>query len=86
MALRICSKDSLDEGVLDRRGKEVILFEEAEVFFMVGGVGKDFKTGIEDGGWGSAGDDILGAVRDVEEWVVFNVFKDGPDKLGGWGT
>jgi len=86
VASRICSKDLLDEGVLGRQGKEVILFEEAEVFFAVGSVGKDFKTGIENGGWGSAGDDVLGAVWDIEEGVILLVFKSRPDKLGGWGT
>ena len=86
MASRICSKDSLDEGVLGRRGKEVVLFEKAEVLFAVGGISKDFKIGMEDGGQGCTGDDVLRAVWDIEEWVVLLVFKSGPDKLGGRGT
>ena len=83
--MRICSKDLLDEGVLGRWGKEVILFEKTEVLLMMDSIGKDIKIGTEDGGRGHASNDVLGTIRDVEEGVVFNVFKGWPDKLWGWG-
>ena len=86
MASRISSKDSLNEGVLGWWGKEVVLFEKSEVFLTMSGIGKDFKAGIEDRGRGCTGDNVLGAVRDVEEGVVFNVFKDGPGEFRGWET
>ena len=85
MASRISSKDLLNQGVLGWWGKEIILFEKSEVFFMMSGVSEDFKTGVENRGWGCASDNILGTVRDVEERVVFNIFKDGPGELRGWG-
>ena len=83
VASRISSKDLLNKGVLGWWGKEVVLFKESEVFLMISGVSKDFTTGIEDGGWGCTGDNILGAVRDVKEGIVLNVFEDRPDKLRG---
>jgi len=38
-------------------------------------------------GWGDggAGDNIGGTIGDVEERIVFDVVKSGPDKLRGWG-
>ena len=86
MASRISSKDSLDKGVLGWWGKEIILFKELEVFLTMSSVGEDFKTGVEDRGWRCASDDILGAVRDVKEGVVFNVLRGRPGELRGWGT
>jgi len=84
--LRISSKDLIDEGVLGWQGKKVVLLEKMEMFFAIGGVGKDFKTSVKDGGWGHTGDNILGTVRDVKERVIFNVLEDRPGKLRGWGT
>ena len=46
---------------------------------------EDVKTIVWGGGDRSTGDDICGAVRDVEEGKVFNVAKGGPDRSGGWG-
>jgi len=86
MSLRICSKDLLDEGVLGRWGKEVVLFEKTEVLLTVDGVGEDVKIGMEDGRRGRTSNDVLGTIRNVEEGVVFNIFKGRPDKLWGWRT
>jgi len=86
MSLRICSKDLVNKGVLGKQGKEVVLFKKTEVLLAVGGIGKDIKVGMEDRRWGCAGDDVGGAVWDVEEQVILLVFKSGPDKLGGGGT
>jgi len=86
VALRIFSKDSLDEGVLGWWGKEIVLFEESEMFFSMSGISKDFETGVEDWGWGCTSDNVLGAVGDIEEGIVFNVFKGGPGKLRSGGT
>jgi len=85
VASRISSKDLFDKRVLGGCGKKVFLF-----VFVVGGlvggdVGEDVKTIV----WGrrdrSTGDDVGGAVRDVEEGVVLWVVKDRPSELGGWG-
>jgi len=85
VALRIFSKDLLDERVLGGCGKEVFLF-----IFTVGGLvggdmGEDVKTVDGSRGDGGAGDDIIGTARDVEEGEVFNLVEGGPDRSGGWG-
>ena len=85
MASRISSKDLLDERVLGGCRKEVFFF-----VFMIGGlvggdVGEDIKTIVWGGGDGSTGDNVGGAVRDVEEGVIFWVVKDRPGELRGWG-
>ena len=54
--------------------------------FMGSDMGKDIKTINWGRGDGGASDDISGAVRDIEEGVIFWVVEDGPGKLGGWGT
>ena len=53
--------------------------------FVEGDVGKGVKAVGRSGGDGGTGDDILWAVRDVEEGIIFNVFKGRPDRSGGWG-
>jgi len=78
MLSRIISKVLVDKGVLGGCGKEVFFF-----IFAIGGlvgrdVGKDIKTIVWGGGDGSAGDNISGAIRDIEEGEVFNVIKGGP--------
>jgi len=56
------------------------------VLRLVGGdVGEDVKTGNWGGGVGGAGDDIVRAVRDIEEGEVFNIVKSGPNEFGGLG-
>jgi len=86
VASRISSKDSFDEGVLGGGGKEVLLF----VFTVLGLVGGDVSEDIKADDWGGGdrgtGDDISGAVRNVEEGVILWVVKDGPSELRGWGT
>ena len=86
MASRISSKDSFDEGVLGGGRKEVLLFVFTILGLMGGDVSKDVKTDNWSGGDGGTGDDISGAVRDVEEGVIFQVVKDRPGELGGGGT
>jgi len=86
VASRISSKDLLDKRVLGGCGKEVFLF-----IFTVGGlVGRDMGENVKTIVWGrgdrNTGDDVGGAVRDVEEGVVLWVVKDRPSKLRGWGT
>ena len=57
------------------------------VLGLIGGdVGKDVKTNSWGRGDGGTSDDISGAVRDVEEGVIFWVVKDRPGELRGWGT
>ena len=85
MALRISSKDSFDEGVLGGGGKEILLF----VFSVLGLVGRNVSKDVKTDDWGrgdgGTGDNICGAVRDVEEGVVFWVVEDRPGEFGGWG-
>jgi len=75
----------VDKGVLGGRRKEIFLFVFTIGGLVGGDVGKDVKTIVWGGGDRSTGDDISGAVRDVEEGEVFNVVKGGPDRSGRWG-
>jgi len=75
----------MDEGILGGRGKEVFLFIFMVGKLMGGDVGKDVKTIVWGGGDGSTGNNVGGAVRDIEEGVVFNVVKGGLDRSRGWG-
>ena len=86
MASRISSKDSFNEGVLGGGGKEILLFVFTILGFVGGDVSKDVETDDWGGRDGGAGNDISGAVRDVEEGIIFRVVKDRPSKFGGWGT
>jgi len=86
VASRISSKDSLDKGILGGCRKEVFLFVFAVGRLVGRDVGKDVKTIVWGGGDGSTGDDVGGAVRDVEEGVVLWVVKDRPSEFRGWGT
>jgi len=60
------------------------------VFMVLGLVGgnmsKDVKAEDWGGGDGGTGDNVCGAVGDVEEGVIFWVVKDRPSELRGWGT
>jgi len=86
MASRISSKDLFDEGVLGGGGKEVLLFVFLVLELMGGDVSKGIKAVDRSRGDRGTGDDVGGAVRDVEEGVIFWVVKDGPSELRGWGT
>jgi len=48
-------------------------------------MGEGVKTGNWGGGDGGTGDNVCGAVGDVEEGVVLWVVKDGPSEFRGWG-
>jgi len=82
---KIVSKVLVDVGVLGGRGEEIFLLVFTVLGFVSGDVGEDVET--EDGGGrdGGTGDDIVGAVRDVEEGEVFNVVLSGPNRSGRWG-
>jgi len=86
MSSRISSKDSFNEGVLGVCRKEVLLLVFMVLGFVGGDVGKNVKTDNWGGGDRSTGDNVCGAVRDVEEGVIFRVVKNRPGELGGWGT
>ena len=85
MASRISSKDSFNKGVLGGCREEVLLLVFTVLRLMGGNVGEDVKTGNWGGGDRGAGDDIGGAVGDVDEGEVFDVVKDGPGEFGGLG-
>jgi len=81
---KIVSKVLVDKGILGGHGEEILFFVLTVLGLMGGDVGKDVKTISGGGGDGSTGDDIIGAVRDVEG-EVFDVVKSGPDRSRGWG-
>jgi len=85
VASRISSKDLFNKGVLGGCREEVLLLVLMVLRLVGGDVGEDVKTGNWGRGDGGAGDDIGGAVRDVEEGEVFNVVKNRPGKLRGLG-
>jgi len=71
---------------LGGHGEKVLFLVFTILGLMGGDVGKDVKAddwGGEDRG---TGDNISGAVRDVEEGVVLWVVKDRPGEFGSWGT
>ena len=82
----ISSKDLVDKGVLGGRWKEVLLFVFPVLRFVGGDVGEDVETEDGRGRDGGTGDDVRGAIWDVENRVVLWVVEDGPSKFGGWGT
>ena len=86
MLSKIVSKVLVDEGVLGGRGKEVFFFVFTILRFVEGNVGKGIKAMDGGGGDRDTGDDISGAVRDIEEGVVLWVVKDRPSEFRGWGT
>ena len=85
MLSKIVSKVLMDKGILGGRREEVFLLVFSVLELMGGDVGEDVET--KDGGRGDrgTGDDIVRAIGDVEEGVVFLVVKDRPGELGGWG-
>ena len=83
MLSKIVSKVLVDKGVLSGQGEFTVLFKETEVFFLVDDVSKDVKAVVEDRGRGCTGDNVLGAVWNVEEGVILLIFKSGPDEFGG---
>jgi len=81
---KIASKVVMDKRVLGGHGEEILFFVLMVLGFVGGDMGKDVKTNNWGGGDGGAGDDIIGAVRDVEG-EVFDVVKSRPDRSRGWG-
>ena len=85
MFSKIVSKVLVDKGVLGGRGEEVLFLVFMILGFVGGDMGKDVKADDWGGGDGGTGDDVSGAVRNVEEGVVLWVVKDRPSEFGGWG-
>jgi len=82
---KIVSKVLVDVGVLGGCREEIFLLVFMVLGFVGGDVGEDVETEDRGGRDGGTGDDIVGAVRDVEEGEVFNIVKSGPDRSGRWG-
>jgi len=82
---KVVSKVLVDEGVLGGCWEKVFFF----VLMVLGLIGGDVGKDVETNNWGrgdrSTGDDISGAVGDVEEGVVLRVVEDRPGELRGWG-
>ena len=79
---KIVSKVLMDEGILSGRRKEVFFFIFMILGFVEGDVGKGLEAVDRGRGDGSTSNDILWAIRDVEEGEILNVVKSGPDELG----
>jgi len=84
--LRISSKDLIDKGVLGGHWEEVLLFVFSVLDFVEGNVSEGVEAVDRSRGDGGTGDDVSGAVGDVEEGVIFQVVKDRPGELRGGGT
>ena len=81
--MRVSSKDLVDKGVLGGHQEEVLLFVFMVLDFVKGDVGEGVKAVDGSRGDGGTSDNILRAVRDIEEGEVFNVVKSRPDELRG---
>ena len=86
MLFKVVSKVLVDVRVLGGRGEKIFLFVFSVLGFVGGDVGKDVETEDGSGRDGGTGDDVCGAIWDVENRVVLWVVKDGPSKFRGWGT
>jgi len=86
MFSKIVSKVLVDKGILGGRGEEVLLLVFSVLGLVGGDVGEDVETKDGCGGDRNTGDNVGGAIRDVEEGVIFLVVEDRPSELGGWGT
>jgi len=82
---KIVSKVLVDKRVLGGRGEEILLFIFMVLGFVEGNMGESIKVIVDGRGLGGASDDVVRAVRDVEEGEVLNVVKGGPDRSWGWG-
>jgi len=83
MFSRIVSKVLVDKGVLGGCGKEVFFFVFAIGRLVGRDMGKDVKAIVWGGRDRGTGNNVLGAIRDVEEREVFDVVKSRLDELGG---
>ena len=78
MLSKIVSKVVMDKGVLGGCWEEILLFVFSILRLVGSDMGEDIKTIDWGGGDGGAGNDIGGAIWDVEEGEVFNVIEGGP--------
>ena len=85
MFSKIVSKVLVDKGVLGGCREEVFLFVFLVLGLVGGDVGEDVETKDGSRGDGGTGDDIGGAVWDVEDGKIFDVVEGGPDRSRGWG-
>ena len=86
MFSRIVSKVLVDKGVLGGRREEVLFLVFMILGFVGGNVGEDVEAKDRGGGNRGTGDNISGAVRNIEEGIILWVVKDGPGELRGGGT
>jgi len=82
---KIVSKVLVDKGVLGRHREKVLFLIFMVLTFVEGDMGEGAEIIGDDRGLGSAGDDVGGAVGNVEEGEILDVVKGGPDRSGGWG-
>ena len=83
---RIESKVLVHKGILGGRWEDILLLVVTVLGLVSGDVGEEFEVIGWGGGDGGTGDDIGGRVGDVEERVILDVVKGGPDKLWRWGA
>jgi len=80
---KIVSKVLVDKGILGGCGEEVLFLIFTILGFIEGNMGKGLEVVDRGRGDGGTSDNILWAVRDIEEREVFNVVKSRPDELRG---
>jgi len=85
MLSKIVSKVLVDKGILGGRRKEVLFLVFTILRFVEGDMGKGIEAINRGRGDGGAGNNVLRAVRDIEEREVLDVVKGGPDRSGRWG-
>jgi len=61
--------------------EEILLLVFLVLGLVEGNVGEGVKTGSRSRGDRGTGDNICRAVRDIEEGIIFQVVKGGPDKF-----
>jgi len=82
---KIVSKVLVDKGVLGGRRKKV-LFLVFTIFRLIeGDVGESVKVVGDDRGLRGTGDNVSGAVGNVEEREVLDIVKGRPNRSRGWG-
>jgi len=75
----------MDKGVLGGRREEILFLVFAVLGFVGGNVGKDVETINWGRGDRGAGDNIIGAIRDIKKRELLDVVEGGPDGSRRWG-
>jgi len=80
---KIVSKVLIDKGILGGHWEEVLFLVFTILGFIEGNMGEGVETEDRGGRDRRTSDDVLWAVRDIEEREVLDIVKSGPDELRG---